>query len=45
VLVATDSEIIYNEIMQHNGHAVMSKRAHESEAIVLPKQLKILIVM
>jgi 3-deoxy-manno-octulosonate cytidylyltransferase (CMP-KDO synthetase) len=30
VLVATDSEIIYNEIIQRNGHAVMSIRAHES---------------
>ena len=30
VLVITDSEIIYNEIMNHGGSAVMSKRKHES---------------
>lgn len=30
VVVATDSEIIFNEIMQHGGKAVMSKREHES---------------
>ena len=30
VLVATDSDIIFNEITNHGGKAVMSKRAHES---------------
>ena len=30
VLVITDSEIIYNEILNHGGRAVMSKRKHES---------------
>ena len=30
VIVATDSEIIFNEIIQHGGKAVMSKRQHES---------------
>ena len=30
VLVATDSDIIYQEITSHGGKAVMSKRQHES---------------
>lgn len=30
VVVVTDSEIIFNEIIQHGGKAVMSKRTHES---------------
>ena len=30
VSVATDSDIIFNEIMQHAGKAVMSKKQHES---------------
>ncbi|MEP7318212.1 MAG: 3-deoxy-manno-octulosonate cytidylyltransferase [Panacibacter sp.] len=30
VIVATDSEIIFNEIVQHGGKAVMSKKQHES---------------
>lgn len=30
VVVVTDSEIIFNEITQHGGKAVMSKRTHES---------------
>jgi 3-deoxy-manno-octulosonate cytidylyltransferase (CMP-KDO synthetase) len=30
VLVATDSTIIYNEIVDHGGHAVMSRKEHES---------------
>lgn len=30
VVVATDSEIIFNEIIQHGGKAVMSKKQHES---------------
>ncbi|MEN9696809.1 MAG: 3-deoxy-manno-octulosonate cytidylyltransferase [Bacteroidota bacterium] len=30
VYVVTDSEIIFNEIVQHGGKAIMSKRAHES---------------
>lgn len=30
VLVATDSEIIFQEIVSHGGHAVMSLREHES---------------
>ena len=30
VLVATDSEIIYNEIIAHGGKAVMSRKEHES---------------
>ena len=30
VLVVTDSEVIYDEITQHGGKAVMSIRAHES---------------
>ena len=30
VIVITDSEIIYNEILNHGGRAVMSKRKHES---------------
>ena len=30
VLVATDSEIIFNEITHHGGRAVMSQRLHES---------------
>ena len=30
VFVVTDSDIIFNEITQHGGKAVMSKRAHES---------------
>jgi len=30
VLVATDSEIIFNEINRYGGNAVMSKRTHES---------------
>ena len=30
VIVATDSDIIFNEIIQHGGKAVMSKKQHES---------------
>jgi 3-deoxy-manno-octulosonate cytidylyltransferase (CMP-KDO synthetase) len=30
VLVVTDSEIIFNEITDHGGSAIMSKRSHES---------------
>ncbi len=30
VIVVTDSDIIYNEIITHGGKAVMSKRSHES---------------
>jgi 3-deoxy-manno-octulosonate cytidylyltransferase (CMP-KDO synthetase) len=30
VMVVTDSEIIYNEIVSHGGKAIMSKREHES---------------
>lgn len=30
VIVATDSDIIYNEITQHGGKALMSKKQHES---------------
>lgn len=30
VIVATDSEIIFSEITQHGGKAVMSKKQHES---------------
>jgi 3-deoxy-manno-octulosonate cytidylyltransferase (CMP-KDO synthetase) len=30
VYVVTDSEIIFNEITQHGGKAIMSKRLHES---------------
>ncbi len=30
VIVATDSDIIFNEIVQHGGKAVMSKKPHES---------------
>jgi 3-deoxy-D-manno-octulosonate cytidylyltransferase len=30
VIVATDSDIIYNEIIHHGGRAVMSKKEHES---------------
>jgi 3-deoxy-manno-octulosonate cytidylyltransferase (CMP-KDO synthetase) len=30
VLVVTDSEIIFQEITQHGGKAIMSKRTHES---------------
>ncbi|MBS4043938.1 MAG: 3-deoxy-manno-octulosonate cytidylyltransferase [Chitinophagaceae bacterium] len=30
VFVATDSEIIYNEITNHGGKAIMSKKNHES---------------
>ncbi len=30
VIVVTDSEIIFNEITQHGGKAVMSKKQHES---------------
>lgn len=30
VIVVTDSEIIFNEIIFHNGKAVMSKKQHES---------------
>jgi 3-deoxy-manno-octulosonate cytidylyltransferase (CMP-KDO synthetase) len=30
VIVVTDSDIIFNEITQHGGKAVMSKREHES---------------
>ena len=30
VYVVTDSEIIFNEIIQHGGKAIMSKRSHES---------------
>lgn len=30
VVVVTDSEIIFNEITQHGGKAVMSKKEHES---------------
>jgi CMP-2-keto-3-deoxyoctulosonic acid synthetase len=30
VIVATDSEIIFNEIVTHGGKAVMSKEEHES---------------
>src|SRR5439155_19958793 len=30
VIVVTDSNIIYNEITEHGGKAVMSKREHES---------------
>jgi 3-deoxy-manno-octulosonate cytidylyltransferase (CMP-KDO synthetase) len=30
VMVVTDSEIIFNEIVNHGGRAIMSKREHES---------------
>ena len=30
VIVATDSDVIYQEITSHGGKAVMSKRQHES---------------
>ena len=30
VIVVTDSEIIFNEITQHEGYAIMSKKIHES---------------
>jgi 3-deoxy-manno-octulosonate cytidylyltransferase (CMP-KDO synthetase) len=30
VIVVTDSKLIYDEIMQHGGKAVMSKKEHES---------------
>lgn len=30
VFVVTDSDIIFNEITQHGGKAIMSKRSHES---------------
>ena len=30
IYVVTDSEIIFNEITQHGGNAIMSKRSHES---------------
>jgi 3-deoxy-D-manno-octulosonate cytidylyltransferase len=30
VIVVTDSEIIFNEIIHYGGYAIMSKRAHES---------------
>ncbi len=30
VIVVTDSEIIFNEIVQHGGYAIMSKGEHES---------------
>ena len=30
VMVVTDSEIIYKEIIRHGGHAKMSRRSHES---------------
>src|SRR5688572_2240253 len=30
VMVVTDSDIIYNEIVSHGGKAKMSKREHES---------------
>jgi 3-deoxy-manno-octulosonate cytidylyltransferase (CMP-KDO synthetase) len=30
VIVVTDSDIIYKEILSHNGKAIMSKREHES---------------
>jgi 3-deoxy-manno-octulosonate cytidylyltransferase (CMP-KDO synthetase) len=30
VYVVTDSEIIFNEIVNHGGKAIMSKRSHES---------------
>src|SRR5205085_6903951 len=30
VIVVTDSEIIFNEINNHGGSAVMSKKQHES---------------
>src|SRR5580704_8762657 len=30
VLVVTDSELIYREIVDHGGAAVMSRRTHES---------------
>lgn len=30
VMVVTDSDIIYNEIVSHGGKAIMSKREHES---------------
>ena len=30
VIVVTDSDIIYQEITSHGGHAVMSRRQHES---------------
>jgi len=32
VYVVTDSDIIYNEITQHGGHAVMSQRPHETSS-------------
>src|SRR4051812_25138540 len=30
VIVVTDSNIIYNEITEHGGNAMMSKKEHES---------------
>jgi CMP-2-keto-3-deoxyoctulosonic acid synthetase len=44
VFVATDSEIIFDEITKNGGKAVMTGQ-HETEATELQKRCKILIVI
>ena len=41
VFVITDSEIIYDEICNNGGKAVMSKSQHESVATELPRRLRL----
>ena len=40
VYVVTDSEIIFNEIVQHGGKAIMSKRSHESGSDRIAEAIK-----
>ena len=42
VYVVTDSEIIFNEITQHGGKAIMSKRSHESGSDRIAEAVQVL---
>ena len=42
VYVVTDSEIIFNEITQHGGNAIMSKRSHESGSDRIAEAVQVL---
>ena len=42
VYVVTDSEIIFNEIIQHGGKAIMSKRLHESGSDRIAEAVQVL---
>jgi 3-deoxy-manno-octulosonate cytidylyltransferase (CMP-KDO synthetase) len=43
VIVVTDSEIIFKEIISHGGKAVMSKKQHESGSDRIAEAMSILL--